>query len=491
VPECGVRQIDQATRRLRGDIVRRLFTRRGSLVLAVVAVVAAFAWTAVAGAAPSADWTYVSNPPKAQVALSGSGVAAGGVPYCSSSSLGSLVCYAPSFIRSAYNVPDTLDGSGQTILIVDAYGSPTIASDLQHFDQTFGLPDPNFSVICPAGCPRASAYNFKLDPGGWAVETTLDVEWAHVIAPGANIVLVVAPSPAGNAINTAERKAIAQYPGAVMSQSFGIPEYAINAGSNNAQLKQAHKNYVAAQANGITVLASAGDDGATNGLLSGTNALFPSSDPLVTAVGGTQGVPYVPFGTQPSSSSGLVTFDGTCTVGTRPAWPSSCTPTGYGGEAAWNEPLFPVATGGAPSLLFPAPDYQQGVTGYTQRTTSDVSFDAAINGGVLVYISAYGQGPWYVVGGTSAGSPQWAGVVALANQARAEAGNGPLGFANPTLYAIGTGQTGNYSSDFHDITAGNNKDGGVASGYDAGTGYDLPTGWGTPNVANLVSDLAG
>jgi subtilase family serine protease len=468
--------------------------RAAVLGLAAISAIGALAWTTAAGA-DSTDWTYVANPPRAQVDVTGSGMAQGGVPYCTSRSLGSLVCYAPSFIRTAYNVPSSLDGSGQTILIVDAFGSPTIQNDLAVFDSTFGLSaPPSFRVFCPQGCPALNGTNPPHDQQGWAIETTLDVEWAHAVAPGANIVLVVASTSSGNAINNAEAAAIARFPGSVMSQSFGINETAIIAGANNAQLKQAHANYVAAQQAGITALASAGDEGATNGG-NVVNALYPSSDPLDTAVGGTMGNPYVPFGqTGPCDddgvcTSGLVTYTGTCPPAKRPAWPSSCTPLGYGDEQVWNEPFFgPIATGGAPSLLFAAPSYQQGVTGFTQRTTSDVSYDAAINGGVLVFTSFLGAPVWFVVGGTSAGSPQWAGVVALANQARGLQAKGPLGFLNATIYTLA--QSSRYASDFHDITLGDNKAAGTPAGFPAGTGYDLPTGWGTPNVANLVSDLA-
>jgi len=443
----------------------------------------------VGSSAAQNDFIYPVNPPRIQV--DPGTVVPDAVPYCRTAGR-PIICYSPNFIKTAYNFPPTtsLDGTGQTILIVDAYGSPTIRNDLKVFDTTFGIPDPpSFTILCPAGCPTFNPLNTFLGEVGWTIETTLDVEWAHAMAPGANIVLVVAPSPAGNAINTAEAAAIVQFPGSIMSQSFGIPEIVVH--NNNAQILQAQRNYAAAQAAGITVLASAGDGGATNGFTT-VNALFPASDPLVTAVGGTQGNPYT-FPASPSScsggpcSSGLVTFTGTCSPGPRPGFPSGCTPTGYGGEQVWNEPLFSAATGGAPSLLFDVPSYQSGLTlngsPLTARTTPDVSYDGAVNGGVLVYYTALGSPLWFIVGGTSASSPQWAGIIALANQKN----GGPLGFINPTLYRIGC--SSNYSADFHDIKVGDNKLLEILAGFSAATGWDAASGLGTPNVTNLVADL--
>src|SRR5213593_1482904 len=154
-----------------------------------------------------------------------------GIPLCKSTSLGNIVCYTPSFIKKAYEYPSTatLDGTGQTIVIVDAFGSPTVASDLALFDAVFGIPaPPSFTIFCGnsptpfdvSTCPNVNINNQNPHGQfGWTIETSLDVQYAHAIAPGAAIVLVVAATNSGNAINAAETAAIAAYPGAIFSQS--------------------------------------------------------------------------------------------------------------------------------------------------------------------------------------------------------------------------------------------------------------------------------
>lgn len=393
------------------------------------------------------DFNYIANPP--HVSVSPDAVSPGIHFGCETTQL----CYRPSAIRAAYNFPPDLDGTGQTILIVDPFGSPTIEQDLATFDADFGIPaPPSFTILCPEhGCPVFD----PSDPHGqatWSLETSLDVEYAHAMAPGANIVLVVGSTSSGSAIHSAEAAAIKLYPGAIISQSFGIPEYLVQA--NRAQIMQAHDNYVAATAAGITLLASAGDTGATNADPANvTNANYPASDPLVTSVGGTEGNPY---------------FSGLLVNG------------GYGGEQVWNEPQFGAATGGAVSGLFLAPTYQSSL-GSQFRTVPDVAYNAGLNGGVLVLDTTIGG--YHRVGGTSCGAPQWAAIFALANQ---KAGH-PLGFLNPAIYKLA--QSAAYANDFHDITMGDNKLLETQNGFSAGPGYDLTTGWGTPNVSNLIPDL--
>jgi subtilase family serine protease len=327
------------------------------------------------------------------------------------------------------------------------------------------------------------------DEFGWTIETSLDVEYAHAMAPGANIVLDVAATSSGNAINDAETAAIAAYPGAIFSQSFGIPEIFLHA--NNGQVLQAQANYANGVSKGDTFFASAGDTGADFGF-GVAMANFPGSDLHNTGVTGTQGLPYNATGTLTacltttpfSCTSGLSSYHGPCVIGSRFSQ-LSCVPDGYGGEQVWNEPSFGAATGGAPSLLFGVPSYQAGL-GLSARGP-DVAYNAAVNGGVLVQYGGFGFPVLFIVGGTSAGSPQWAGIAALANQARATAGKGPIGDLNPVLYSIF--HSARYATDFHDITVGNDQLVGSSVGFSAGTGYDVASGIGSPIVDQLVVDL--
>ena len=438
--------------------------RFGVAVLA--AAVAVLASAAAASAGNGSDFNYVPDSFQGPAVVNPTFPGVGndctplfGTPF-------TISCFDPTEMREAYNVPSSLDGAGQTIVIVDAYGDPQIESDLAGFDKLFGLDaPPSFTIYHASATQKAGIH----DASGWAGETALDVEWAHAIAPKANIVLVEAPSSSGNAINTVERQIIPKYPGAIVSQSFGLQESAIKGGGNNTQVQQAHKNYQLFASLGDTIIASAGDFGASNGTAV-NSPQYPASDPLVTSIGGTQALPY-PLGLCPSATAADAAND-------------ICS---YGGEQTWNEPdiaSVPVATGGAPSLIWPAPSYQTGLTGVSTRAVPDVAYDAAINGGVLVAL----EGSFGLFGGTSCGSPQWAGIMALVNQARAAEHKAGIGTPNAALYGIYTGP--NYHADFHDITVGDNTLAGQPlAGFKAGTGYDLTTGIGTPNVANLISDL--
>ncbi len=408
----------------------------------------------------SDDFTYDVNPPSQEFTDS-MGAAPNAFPplsYCKAHY--GLACYTPSFIRTAYNVPAQYDGSGQTIAIIDAFGSPTIQHDLTAFDAAMGLGDPTFNIVYPNGQP--TVYDGSVRRAGWAGETSLDVEWAHAIAPKAAIVLVVAPTNSSTDIGNAEAYVIQHYPGSVVSMSYGASEPAIPGGAQNVHLQHDDKLFQSSQDANITMIASAGDLGATNGN-SNLTAEFPASDPSVLSVGGTN----------------LFTND----AGT------------YQSETVWNDTdssLCPFgcaygafgATGGAPSVLFKAPSYQQSLLHPNTRQVADVAYNASVYTAVLVAESFRGTGTrYYFTGGTSAGAPQWAGIIALANQAAGHS----LGFVNNSLYRIA--MNGPYSSAFHDITVGQNAlfNG---PGESAGPSYDMPTGLGSPNVANLITALS-
>jgi len=238
----------------------------------------------------------------------------GGVPFCFSGSLGTILCYPPNFLKTAYHFPPTtgkrgLDGTGQTIVIVDAFGSPTIQSDLDKFASTFGLPSTTVQILCGPtwtgaatdNCPVKTISDLYTAPNagicgavGWASETTLDVTMSHALAPGAKIVLVVANDCFDASINSTELAVVnqASLNGSIMSQSFGEPDDQVDPTTRAV----ADGGYATATLNGWTIIASSGDWGANedapvNGTLELTPS-WPASNPLNLAAGGTEGYPY-------------------------------------------------------------------------------------------------------------------------------------------------------------------------------------------------------
>jgi subtilase family serine protease len=418
-----------------------------------------------------------------------------------------IMCYTPQDLQSAYNYPSHLTGAGQTIVIIDAFGYPEVQSDLNTFDSTFGLPATTLQIVCQGGtCPVFDPTNG--DQVSWSHEIALDTQYAHAMAPGAHIVLFVATSDDDLVLEQAVQSAVTMFPHSIISQSFGDPELdLLSAPPSYVQsvLTTGETAYAQAAREGTTVFASAGDYGADNYVYGYTtpNPSYPSSSPWVTAVGGTEGNPYLVDSLASCGSrictTGLVNFvnNAACELNTvTPTTTPACTPAGYGGEQVWNESeLIGAATGGAPSLLpaagysgFGVPFYQAGL-GLTSRATPDVSYNAAVGGGVFTYWSGVSTAAGlYITGGTSAGSPQWAAITALADQLYGSFHHGrTLGFLNPTLYFIGHSPL-LYHLGFHDIRVGNN--GGLgSSGFNAGPGWDDATGWGTPNVSNLIGEL--
>jgi subtilase family serine protease len=398
-------------------------------------------------------------------------------------------CYLPAQIQTAYNEQPLFNsgitGAGQTIVIVDSFGSPTIKSDLATFDAQFNLPaPPSFRIIQPAG--KVPAYNpNNSDMVGWAGETTLDVEWSHTIAPGANILLVETPvsETEGTAgfpqIVKAENYVINHHLGQVISQSFGATEPTFPSAKSIYALRSA---YINANAHGVTVLAATGDEGDTDSANAAGTVTYtypavdwPASDPLVTAVGGTQ-LSLLASGqrTQPD-----VVWNDTTNYAFNDVFDGTTNPV-------------PTAAGGGKSAVFARPWYQDSVANVvgSHRGLPDISMSAACSGLVNTYDSFGGEPTgWYVDCGTSEAAPLFAGIVALADQ---EAGHS-LGLINPALYAM----SAQHAPGLVDVTQGNNtvsfwQNGSYYKvwGYRAGPGYDLASGLGTVNAALFVPELA-
>jgi subtilase family serine protease len=392
----------------------------------------------------------------------------------------SIACYQPGQIRAAYHLPalyaQGIKGQGQTIVIVDSFGSPTIKQDLATFDKQYKYPaPPNFNIIKPAG--KIPAYNAgNGDMVGWAGETTLDVEYAHALAPAANILLVETPVSETEGtvgfpqIVKAEKYVIDNGLGTVISQSFSATEPTF---ASFAQLKPLRAAYVDAAAHHVTVLAASGDAGATDYKSDGVSyyprrvTSWPDSDPLVTGVGGTQ----------------LQLNNGAYTS---VAWNDTYNANWTGGTPT------PVSSGGGLSVFFTRPAWQNSVkvvTG-TRRGVPDISMSAACNGAVNVYSSYPGQSAgWSLACGTSEATPEFAAIVALAAQV---AGH-PLGLINPVLYKL----SAQHAPGLVDVVKGNNTVSFFAStgeatvkGFNTRTGYDLVTGVGTVNAPAFVAELA-
>jgi subtilase family serine protease len=429
--------------------------RLGKLVIALAGTAAALiAATTASGAryAPAAQGLPYMPLTAADVSQA---------PTCQNGEL----CYTPQLIHQAYDFPNgrgAPTGAGQTIVVVDAYGSPFLGADVAAFNAQFGLPDTNFVEFDQQNVVSDVGSGDFLD---WGLETSLDVEWAHALAPGAKIVLAVAATDDAANLYEVEKEVLAQYPSAIVAQSFGGDE----AGpASDPDAETAFDQLFMQQLqHGGTIVASSGDFGASNllpfeGLQPMPMASYPASSPFVLSVGGTMGNPY---------PGGLLDRHGN-----------------YGGEQVWNEPSF-GASGGAPSTVYPRPIWQLGVVGGSGRAEPDVAYDAAINGGVII---AFG-GRFGVLGGTSVGAPSWAAILALANELRTRAHRPQVGLVTPLLYLIAHSRS-TYRQDFHDITVGSNALFGPDSGlpgFTAGVGYDYPTGLGTPDVARLIQDLSG
>jgi subtilase family serine protease len=360
----------------------------------------------------------------------------------------SIQGYTPDQIRTAYGINGfTLsDGSagnglGQTIAIVDPFNDPNVLSDLNVFDTQFNIqPVPTFTVVNQIGGAKLPRTD-----GSWAGEIATDVEWAHVIAPAANILLVEANSDNTDDLMTAVDYARHQPGVSVMSISWGGTDFA-------GQTAYDPEFKTPAGHTPITVVAASGDDGAAGG------PQWPGDSINVLSVGGTT----------------LTTSD---TTGT------------YGSETSWTD------SSGGTSTLEAEPSFQTVVQRSGQRTFPDVSLDANPNVGLALYdtIPYQGISGWQITDGTSVATPQWAGLVAIADQARALASQPALdgpGQTLPVLYdhygAPGTAAYANYASIFHDIITPENA---LAVRGRPDIGYDTTSGLGTANAVPVINIL--
>jgi hypothetical protein len=373
--------------------------------------------------------------------------------------------YTPAQVRTAYGINSlALDGTGQTIAIVNQYNDPPIFADLDTFDKQFGITtagkslydqygpassfltvyDETGKVIDPATTTSPPSDSFGTD----AWETAIDVEWAHAIAPGAKIDLIEVSPERGEVAWPDKPRML----GAKLAATLdGVSVVSMSWGSDfEDSTELAGDSYFVAPAGhqGVTFIAASGDKG-------GDQFGYPAASPNVVGVGGTYLYPN--------------------------------TDSSYHDEIGWK------GSGGGTSQYESQPAYQAGVVpgsmsnyrGETNRTVPDVSFDAPLLTGGALYDSYRPNPtgtphPWWLAGGTSWGAPCWAGLIALANQGRVAAGKKALNSSGPTqtlaaLYSLPAG-------DFHDITKGNN-------GFAAGPGYDLVTGRGSPIANLLVPDL--
>ncbi len=334
--------------------------------------------------------------------------------------------FSPQQITKAYTFTSiTNQGAGQVIGIIDAYDDPNAESDLATFNTQFSLP----ACTTANGCFKKIYASGSQPAGntGWGVEISLDVQWAHAIAPQAKIMLVEAATNSFTDLFQAINVAI-QQGATVISMSWGGGEFS---GETSFDSTFNIPN--------VTFTASSGDGG--HGIL------YPAVSPFVIGVGGTS-----------------LTLD---------------TSGNYVSETAWS------GSGGGISTVETEPAYQSNLglpnNPNQFRGVPDVSYDANPSTGFSVYDS-YGQSGWLVIGGTSAGAPQWAALIAIAKSSSTT----PLTGINTTLYNLAKS---NFGTNYHDITSGTNGSCGVLC--TASTGYDYVTGIGSPKAAALVQAITG
>ncbi len=384
------------------------------------------------------------------------------------------IYYTPSEMYQIYNSSSLMaagyDGSGVTIAVIDAYGDPYIQEELNNFSAQFRLPQLTINQICVDGpCNYVNGVS-----QGWQPEIALDVEWAHAMAPGAKINLYIGSNDTFPLFD-AVQAAVSNSSNSIITMSWGSPENTIAASSPIAPVEGNSYPWLdqvlqQAAAEGITAFTSSGDWGAYAQGLSGESlpyggVSYPSTDPYVTSVGGT--TLYM------NTTSGTLQFPWSNATGS------------YGSETAWSwSDEYNWGTGGGYSTLFAAPPWQHG-PGFNSsigtRGAPDVAWDADPATGVAIalYDVALSSVQYFVEGGTSVGSPSWAGSLATIEQ---KAGQ-KLGLITPELYSI-LNNPAEYPKAFHDVTTGNNNP------NSAGTGWNPLTGMGSPNLGELAKYLA-
>ena len=384
----------------------------------------------------SFDAAFEALEPRIALSAPGSAIYAEPMMFAEpAATIGAPTANTPAKIRHAYGFDQIYfssgtvqgDGTGQTIAIVSAYDHPTIESDLSYFSSAYGLPQADFTK-------KKMSTTMTVSPV-WALESAMDVQWAHAIAPGAKILLVEAKSASFKDLFAAVDYANAQPGVSSISMSWGTSEFAGETIYDSRFITPAGHIGGGNQLGGITYVASAGDVGA--------RTQYPAVSPNVLSVGGTR---------LSIDSAG-----------------------NYLGETAWSK------SGGGVSLYESKPAYQSLVTASsTKRVGPDVAYNGDPLSGFPVYTTSpyYGIKGWFQVAGTSAGAPQWAALAAIANQGRAINGQ-------PSLYGSTQTQQSIYSmspTNFHDVITGSN-------GYSASTGFDLVTGRGSPYANRVVSSL--
>jgi subtilase family serine protease len=456
-------QVDLVEQNSKNETSQEPYIRLWSLPVLILLLFVISACAPLTGNSNSGSATPVpkkTSQPKVDPTLTPDNTAA---DICPADLSASPNCQTPHSLRVAYGVQSLtrrgFTGKGQTVVDIVSFGSPTLQADMDTFDRQFGLPPITLKVIAPL---NEKPYDPNNDRGGWGLETELDVEIIHAIAPGAGIVVLVSPvAETEGTVGLPEFRQLEQYAldhhlGNIISQSWGASEVTLKDAAGQAEIHKWDALFKQASTqNGISFFSSSGDNGATDytdlqaSHLSPTaTTSFPADDPWVTSVGGT------------SLNHSDNTFS----------------------EIAWN------MSGGGRSSFFPEPSYQQMLPSSAQvelkhqRGVPDVSADANPATGLAIFTA----GHWDLGGGTSASAPLWAAILAIGDQMAGR----PLGFINPTLYKLATSPS--YTQDFHDITVGDNSvstNGTNVKGYSATQGWDPITGLGSPNAEKLLPDL--